>query len=157
MVQKMGRFPWQELDEVGDLGRFRVKKRLSFFSTFRLLAQRASSARFSHATARRLGPRRAAPEVIDSCGQHGLGPGARLCAHLAFPARDRLVCGSFPALRPNLANSRSGVESTVTGAMLLVSNLCFSSGDSYQRREKSRVCRCVLPRRVFWWLLIGGF
>jgi hypothetical protein len=30
-VQKMGRFPWQELDEVGDLGRFPVKKRRRFF------------------------------------------------------------------------------------------------------------------------------
>jgi hypothetical protein len=27
LVQKMGRFPWQELDEVGDFGRFPVKKR----------------------------------------------------------------------------------------------------------------------------------
>jgi len=31
LVQKMGRFPWQELDEVGDLGRFPVKKRRRFF------------------------------------------------------------------------------------------------------------------------------
>ena len=40
--------------------------------------------------------------------------------------------------------------------MLLVSNLCFSSGDSYQRREKTCVCSCGLSRRVFWWRLIGG-
>ena len=134
-VQKMDRFPWQELDEVGDLGRFSVKKHRRFFSRFGLLVDRASSARFSHAMARRLGPRRAAPELIDSCGQRGVGPGARFCAHLAFPARDRLVLGSFPALRPNLAKSRSGVESMVTGAVLLVSNPCFSSAGSYQRRE----------------------
>jgi len=62
-----------------------------------------------------------------------------------------------PALRPNRAKSRDRVSSTVTGDMLLVSNLCFSSGDSYERREKTCVCRCVLSRRVFWWLLIGGF
>jgi hypothetical protein len=68
MVQKINRFPWQELDEVGDFGRFPVKKRLRFFSRFGLLADRASSARFSHATAQRLGPRRAASRVIDSCG-----------------------------------------------------------------------------------------
>jgi len=30
----MGRFPWQELDEVGDLGRFPVKKRRSFIFTY---------------------------------------------------------------------------------------------------------------------------
>jgi len=123
---------------IGRSWRFRTfsgKEASTFFSRFGLLADRASSARFSHSTARRLGPRRAAPELVDSCGQRGVGPGARFCAHLAFPARDRLVLGSFPALRPNLAKSRSGVESMVTGAMLLVSNLCFSSAGSYQRRE----------------------
>jgi len=69
----------------------------------------------------------------------------------------QFAIGAFPTLRPNRAKYRDSVSSTVTVAMLLVSNLCFSSGNSYQRREKTRVCRCGLPRRVFWWLLIGGF
>jgi len=56
MGQKMAQFLWQELDEVGDFGRFAVKKRLVFFSLLGLLDERASSARFSHATARRIGP-----------------------------------------------------------------------------------------------------
>jgi hypothetical protein len=88
-VQKMGRFPWQELDEVGDLGRFPVKKRRSLMFTFGLLAERASSARFSHATARRLGPRTAASGVIDSRGNSERHAVARFRRHLAFPARDR--------------------------------------------------------------------
>ena len=65
-----------------------------------------------------------------------------------------------PTLRPNRAKSRDSVSSMVTEAMLLVSNLCFLSGDSYQRREKTRVCRCGLPRRSsrvlvasYWWIL----
>jgi len=41
--------------------------------------------------------------------------------------------------------------------MLLVSNLCFSSGGSYQRRQNPRACLGGFPRRVFWWLLIRGF
>jgi hypothetical protein len=36
----MGQFLWQELDEVGDFGRFAVKKRLGFFSLLGLLDER---------------------------------------------------------------------------------------------------------------------
>jgi hypothetical protein len=66
-----------------------VKKRPRFFSLLGLLDERASSARFSHATARRLGPRRAATGVIDSCGNRERDAAARFCSHLAFPARDQ--------------------------------------------------------------------
>jgi hypothetical protein len=45
----MGRFLWQELDEVGDFGRVSVKKRPRLFLLFGLLDERASSARVSHA------------------------------------------------------------------------------------------------------------
>jgi len=85
LVPKMGRFLWQELDEVGDFGRFPVKKR----DILDLLDERASSARFSHATARRPGPRRADTRVIDCGGHRERSPDASFCALLAFPARDR--------------------------------------------------------------------
>jgi len=58
--------------------------------------ERASSAPFSHATARRLGPRRAASGVMDCSGHREPDPHARFCAQLAFPARDRLI-SSFAA------------------------------------------------------------
>ena len=69
----------------------------------------------------------------------------------------QLAIDSFPAVRPSCAKFRSGAESTVIGAILLVSNLCFSSEDSYRRREELRIGRCDLSSRVFWRLLIGGF
>jgi hypothetical protein len=51
------------LDEDGDFGRFSVKKRPVLFSLFGLADERASSARFVHAMARRIGLRRAAAEL----------------------------------------------------------------------------------------------
>jgi hypothetical protein len=68
----------------------------------------------------------------------------------------QLAIGANPAARPYRAKSRFSVSSTMTGrAVHLVSNLCFSSVDSDQRREETCVCRCGLSRRVFWWLLMG--
>ena len=103
MVQKMGRFLWQELDEVGDFGRFPVKKRPRFSDILDLLDERASSARISHAMARRLEPRRAATGVIDCGGHRERNPDARFCALLALPARDRRIVRQCGRIARNLA------------------------------------------------------
>jgi hypothetical protein len=81
LVQKMVRFLWQELDEVGDFGRFPVKKRPRD-RTFWTCWERAPSARFSHAMARRLGPRTAANEFRDYGGHAERHAVARCRAHL---------------------------------------------------------------------------
>jgi hypothetical protein len=105
LVQKMGRFPWQELDEVGDLGRFPVKKRRRFFLLLACWPDRASSARFSRATARRLWPRRAASEVIEYCGHDEPPEVARFRVHLASLARDRPISSSAAEFSRNLATA----------------------------------------------------
>jgi hypothetical protein len=154
LLHKTNQILWQKLDEVEDFEWFPVKKRPPFFYFCWVCG-----------TSARLRRRFLMRRCCDS-GREKRLPGLSTAPVAVNENRTRnfarvlhfqLAIGSFPALRPNRAHSCSGVESTVTGAMFLASNLRLSSGDSYRRREKTRHCRCGLPRRVFWWLLIGEF
>ena len=87
---KMGRILWQELDEIGDFGRFPVKSRSRAFSFCAYWpSARLLRGSLTRRTARRLGPRKVASGVIDCCGHAERHAVAKIRSHLAFPARDR--------------------------------------------------------------------
>jgi hypothetical protein len=57
----------------------------------------------------------------------------------------QLAIGALSSIAARIARHLAlRVESTVTGPMLLVSSLCFSSRDFDQRLEQTRVCHCGL-------------
>jgi hypothetical protein len=103
LVQKWADF-WQELDEVGDFGRFPVKKRSRCFY-FWACWPSARLRAVSHATARRLGPRIAASGIIDGCGHAERHAVARFRSHLAVQSRDRRNVRHFGRIARILATA----------------------------------------------------